>query len=62
VATEEADEAELWLDIIETIGFGPTQSVERLRSEAVQLRAIFSRSRSTALENASKKGRMRKAE
>jgi four helix bundle protein len=52
VSTEEADEAELWLDIIETVGFGPRQTVKTLRSEAVQLRAIFSRSRSTALENA----------
>ena len=38
------------------------RTVKTLRSEATQLRAIFSRSRSTALENAAKKGRTRNHE
>ena len=38
------------------------QTVKTLRSEAGQLRAIFSRSRSTALENATKASSARKTE
>jgi four helix bundle protein len=55
VCIEEADEAELWLDIIETNGIGPIENVRQLRSEATQLRAIFARSRTTVLENAALK-------
>ena len=55
VCIEEADEAELWLDIIETNAIGPTEKVQQLRSEATQLRAIFARSRTTVLENAALK-------
>jgi four helix bundle protein len=62
VSTEEADEAELWLDILDTVGLGPKPKVKRLRGEAVELRAIFSRSRSTALENAAKRRDVRNAE
>ena len=62
VCIEEVDEAELWLDIIETNGLGPTKTVQQLRSEATQLRAIFARSRTTVLENAAlkKRGQSRK--
>ena len=60
VSTEEADEAELWLDILETVGVGPPRDVKTLRNEATQLRAIFARSRRTALENAAKKRKARK--
>ena len=62
VCIEEVDESELWLDIIETNGLGPTQTVQQLRSEATQLRAIFARSRTTVLENAAlkKRGQSRK--
>jgi four helix bundle protein len=52
VCIEEVDEAELWLDIIETNSLGPVEPVRQLRSEATQLRAIFARSRTTVLENA----------
>jgi four helix bundle protein len=55
VCVEEVDEAELWLDIIETTGLGPIETVQQLRSEATQLRAIFARSRTTVLENAARK-------
>ena len=55
VCVEEVDEAELWLDIIETNGLGLIDTVRRLRSEATQLRAIFARSRTTVLENAARK-------
>jgi four helix bundle protein len=47
---EEADEAELWLDYIEAKKRGPAHVVADLRSEAVELRAIFSKSRATTLE------------
>ena len=57
VCIEEVDEAELWLDIIETNGLGPLETVRQLRSEATQLRAIFARSRTTVLENAALKKR-----
>jgi four helix bundle protein len=62
VCIEEVDEAELWLDIIETNSLGPARAVQQLRSEAAQLRAIFARSRTTVLENAAlkKRGQSRK--
>ena len=55
VCVEEADESELWLDIIETNGVGPSERVQQLRGEATQLRAIFARSRTTVQENAALK-------
>ena len=57
VCIEEVDEAELWLDIIETNSLGPIDTVRQVRSEATQLRAIFARSRTTVLENAALKQR-----
>ena len=48
IVIEEADEAELWLDLLETLGLGPQIEVRRLKGEAGELRAIFSASRSTA--------------
>ena len=48
VVVEEADESELWLDLLDTLEFGPLVEVRRPRGEAGELRAIFSASRSTA--------------
>jgi four helix bundle protein len=48
VVIEEADESELWLDILETRRHGPPETVKRLRQEASELRAIFIASRRTA--------------
>ena len=48
VVIEEADESELWLDILETRRHGPPDTVKRLRQEASELRAIFIASRRTA--------------
>jgi four helix bundle protein len=48
---EEADEAELWLDYLQERKRGPSDQVAGLRNEAVELRAIFSRSRATTLDN-----------
>jgi four helix bundle protein len=48
VVIEEADESELWLDILETRHHGPPETVKRLRREASELRAIFIASRRTA--------------
>jgi len=52
---EEADESELWLDVLEAKKCGPQQSVSRLRGEARELRAIFAASRRTALERIRKR-------
>jgi four helix bundle protein len=48
VVIEEADESELWLDILEARRHGPPETVKRLRQEATELRAIFIASRRTA--------------
>jgi four helix bundle protein len=58
VVIEEADESELWLDVLETKRRGPAEVVSRLRVEAGELRAIFSASRSTALANLPKRRRV----
>ena len=50
VVVEEADESELWLDYLQVRKRGPIDAVSELRSEAIELRAIFARSRSTALK------------
>jgi len=49
VVIEEADESELWLDVLETKGHGPLATVSRLRQEATELRAIFAACRRTAI-------------
>jgi four helix bundle protein len=46
---EEVDESELWLDFLQARGYGAFTIVARLRTEAVELRAIFSKSRATTL-------------
>ena len=51
VVVEEADESELWLDVLEVKKRGPAKVVTMLRAEAVELRAIFSASRTTAAAN-----------
>ena len=51
VVVEEADESELWLDVLSVNQEGPAGIVAKLQKEAVQLRAIMARSRSTTLEN-----------
>ena len=48
---EEADESELWLDILETRRHQPADQIKSLRREAVELRAIFGASRRTAIQN-----------
>ena len=55
VVIEEADESELWLDVLETKRHGAPAEVKRLRQEAVELRAIFGKSRSTAAAKLRKK-------
>jgi four helix bundle protein len=47
---EEADESELWLDYVQSKKRGPEQVVDDLRGEAMELRAIFAKSRATTLE------------
>lgn len=48
VVIEEADESEFWLDVLETRQQGPTTAVRALRQEAIELRAIFAKARTTA--------------
>jgi four helix bundle protein len=55
VVIEEADESELWLDVLETRRFGPLELVIRLRREARELRAIFVTSRRTAIKRRRKR-------
>lgn len=50
VVVEEADESEFWLDALRELKYGPTDVVNRLHQESVELRAIFSKSRSTVLD------------
>jgi len=61
---EEVDESELWLDFLQTRGYGAIEIVRRLRSEAIELRGIFSKSRATTLRRLRerrKQGRRRDA-
>ena len=55
VVIEEADESELWLDILETKRHGPPDRIKLLRREASELRAIFVKSRQTAVAKLKKK-------
>jgi len=50
VVVEEADESDLWLDYLQVRKRGPDRVVSSLRGEAIELRAIFARSRSTVLK------------
>lgn len=49
VVIEEADESELWLDVLNVNQRGATVEVERLMAEASELTAIMAASRSTTL-------------
>jgi four helix bundle protein len=60
VVVEETDESELWLDVLQVFGCGEAGAVARQRGEAVELRAIFSKSRSTALSNLAKQREARR--
>jgi four helix bundle protein len=64
VVVEEVDESELWLDVLQVFGSGEAEAVARQRREAIELRAIFAKSRSTALAKLSKdrEARRRKRE
>jgi len=56
IVIEEADESELWLDVLEVRREGPVDAVRRLRREASELRAIFSASRTTAAKGKKTRG------
>jgi four helix bundle protein len=60
VVVEETDESELWLDVLQVFGCGEAEPVARQRGEAVELRAIFAKSRSTALKNLAKQREARR--
>ena len=49
VVVEECDEAELWLDVVETMSVGDPRLTSALRREA-ELLAVMSSSRRTALQ------------
>ena len=54
VVVEEADESEFWLDALRELNYGPAADVGRLHQESVELRAIFSASRTTMLNRIQK--------
>jgi len=56
---EEVDESELWLDFLQARDYA-VSSVVRLRGEAVELRAIFSKSRATTLRKLRERRRARR--
>jgi four helix bundle protein len=49
VVIEEADEAQLWFEIVIDLKYGPTDSARRQLQEAEELTAIFGASRRTVL-------------
>jgi four helix bundle protein len=51
VVFEEIDESEFWLDVSSRKGLSEKQETDRLRKEAIELRAIFGRSLGTARAN-----------
>jgi four helix bundle protein len=55
IVVEEADESELWLDVLETRHHSPLRQIVSLRHEATELRAIFVASRRTAIKRARRK-------
>jgi len=59
VVVEEADESELWLDVLETLEYRPAERIRSLRNEASQIVAIMAKSRSTTLENLRRRSRKR---
>jgi four helix bundle protein len=51
IVNEEADETVYWLELARHADYAPADSIAPLLDEAVQLRAIFGRSLSTARQN-----------
>jgi four helix bundle protein len=51
IVVEEAEESVYWLDLVDRIGLVSSPSLPQLRGEAIELRAIFSRSLSTTRMN-----------
>jgi len=49
VVVEEAGESEFWLDALRELQYGPQEIVAAVHQESVELRAIFSASRTTIL-------------
>ena len=60
VVIEEADESELWFDVLETKRHGPPARIKKLRQEASELCAIFVASRRTALKKLKKLKELKK--
>ena len=57
VVVEESDESELWLDFCVELGYGPRDVTLRLQQEALELRDISAKSRSTTLRGLREKRR-----
>jgi four helix bundle protein len=47
---EEADESELWLDFLQVRRYGAPKTIAALQQEAIELRSIFAKSRTTTLK------------
>jgi four helix bundle protein len=56
---EEADESELWLDLLMVRKYGALRVMSQLRGEAIELRAIFAKSRATTLRRIRERRRRR---
>jgi hypothetical protein len=62
VVVEEADEVELWLDIMQVFNAGDPKTVKTLRADASEIRAIMSASRRTVLSRMREKRKKREAQ
>ncbi len=51
IVIEEADESEFWLQMLGDLGLGDAHDVQKLRTEAGELIAIFTTSLKTVLAN-----------
>jgi four helix bundle protein len=56
---DEADESEHWLTVLYEANVGRSKELDRLRSEATELRSIFAKSVLTANENEQRRRRNR---
>jgi four helix bundle protein len=61
IVVEEADEAEGWIDHLIKTGKARGEETERLHDESTQLLKILAASRRTAISNAAKRERQRRA-
>ena len=59
---EEADESEFWLDLLQVRRYGAPKAVAGLQQEAIELRSIFAKSRTTTLQGLRERRKKRRNE